>query len=139
MNDYFIHPILFFSEVKDFQFLSWRQLGLTDPRLSSADYYVLYQREAEKTMKVMAIDDVITVAPLEENVVLLSYLSPVWQLSDNVEVVLLGELDKYVPISPERIKAVDFHEPGVVHLRVEVSDFIFSPYHLLLFPWEITC
>ena len=23
--------------------------------------------------------------------------------------------------------------------EVEVSDFIFSPYHLLLFPWEITC
>ena len=80
--------------------------------------------EAEKTMKVMAFDDVITVAPLEENEVLLSYLSPVWQLSDNVEVVLLGELDKYVPISPERIKAVDFHEPRVVHLRVEVGDFI---------------
>ena len=79
-------------------------------------------------MKVMAFDDVITVAPLEENEVLLSYLSPVWQLSDNVEVVLLGELDKYVPISPERIKAVDFHEPGVVHLRVEVCDFIDTLY-----------
>ena len=75
-------------------------------------------------MMVMAFDDVITVAPLEENEVLLSYLSPVWQLSDNVEVVLLGELDKYVPISPERIKAVDLHEPRVVHLRVEVCDFI---------------
>ena len=46
-NDFFIHPILFFSEVKDFQFLSWRQLGLTDPRLSSADYYVLYQRDSQ--------------------------------------------------------------------------------------------
>ena len=71
-------------------------------------------------MKVMAKDDVIAVPPMEENEVLLSYLSPVWQLSDKVNVALLGEMDKFVPISPERIKALDFHEPGVAHLRVEV-------------------
>ena len=71
-------------------------------------------------MKVMVKDDVIAVPPMEENEVLLSYLSPVWQLSDKVNVALLGEMDKFVPISPERIKALDFHEPGVAHLRVEV-------------------
>ena len=68
----------------------------------------------------MAKDDVIAIPPMEENEVLLSYLSPVWQLSDKVNVALLGEMDKFVPISPERIKALDFHEPGVAHLRVEV-------------------
>ena len=64
-------------------------------------------------MKVMVKDDVIAVPPMEENEVLLSYLSPVWQLSDKVNVALLGEMDKFVPISPERIKALDFHKPGV--------------------------
>jgi len=122
IDDYFIHPILFFSEIKDFQELSWRHLGLTDLRLSHADYYVLYYRTGtELTMKVMAKDDVIAVPPMEENEVLLSYLSPVWQLSDKVDVALLGEMDKFVPISPERIKALDFHEPGVAHLRVQGS------------------
>ena len=53
IDDFFIHPILFFSEIKDFQELSWRHLGLTDLRLSHADYYVLYYRTGtELTMKV---------------------------------------------------------------------------------------
>ena len=80
---------------------------------------ILHNRSHD-IMKVMVKDDVIAVPPMEENEVLLSYLSPVWQLSDKVNVSLLGEMDKFVPISPERIKALDFHEPGVAHLRVEV-------------------
>ena len=53
IDDFFIHPILFFSEIKDFQELSWRHLGLTDLRLSHADYYVLYYRTGtELTLKV---------------------------------------------------------------------------------------
>ena len=121
IDDYFIYPILFFSEVKDFQTLSWRDLGLTDPRLSHADRYVLYQSQNEATMWVVGKDDHVTVPALDENEVLLSYLSPVWQVSDDVDVAFLGELDKFVPISPERVKSIDFHEPGVVHLRIEVG------------------
>ena len=80
----------------------------------------MHHNRSHDIMKVMTKDDVIAVPPMEENEVLLSYLSPVWQLSDKVNVALLGEMDKFVPISPERIKALDFHEPGVAHLRVEV-------------------
>ena len=83
----------------------------------------MLRNRSHDIMKVMAKDDVIAVPPMEENEVLLSYLSPVWQLSDKVDVALLGEMDKFVPISPERIKALDFHEPGVAHLRVQVRYF----------------
>ena len=72
-------------------------------------------------MSVVGKDDHVTVPALDENEVLLSYLSPVWQVSDDVDVAFLGELDKFVPISPERVKSIDFHEPGVVHLRIEVG------------------
>lgn len=122
LNDRYVYPLIFTSEVAEkVQSASWRELGLTDSKLENSDKYILYSQGAA-TWFTLKAGEAIVLPKQSPGEVWLLYLSPVWKLKEDVEVALLGEMNKFVPISRERIKGLSF-EPyaAVVELQVEVK------------------
>ena len=129
LNDYYVFPLIFTSEVKEAQITNWKYLGLTDKNLENAENYVYYAEDLE-VPRVIKREEMISIRPLQLNQMLLIYLAPLMRLSTSsenpgeaVEVALLGEVGKFVPISRERIKGLYF-PPGAVRLKLEVCPFI---------------
>ena len=42
LNERYVYPLLFCSEVGDFEAASWKSLALTDPKLNNSEEYLLY-------------------------------------------------------------------------------------------------
>lgn len=122
LNGKHVFPLIFLSDVAEVQVATWKELGLTDDRLSHANEYIQHDNLGS-ALKVISQDHL--VLPRVESIdCMVIYLSPVWHLllsnSTSMKVALLGELDKFVPISQERIKSLSFHVAGSLSMKLEV-------------------
>ena len=101
-----VYPILFMSETQQVGSVNWKKLGLTDPNLENAQTYVgFFGPKSLDEIRVIQYGEDLSVPNLESDEYSMLYLCPVWKLKAT-QVALLGELDKYVLVSNDRIKYI---------------------------------
>ena len=101
-----VYPILYMSETQQVGSVNWKKLGLTDPNLKNAETYVgFFGPKSLDEIRVMQNGEDLSIPNLESDEYSMLYLCPVWKLKAT-QVALLGELDKYVLVSNDRIKYI---------------------------------
>ena len=120
LMDYYVYPIIFMSETQHTGYVSWKQLGLTDNNLPNVEKYIgFYGPRDMEGIRVIQYNEEIPVPDLSTDEYKLLYLSPVWRLQWN-QVALLGEIDKYVHISNNRIKRISI-DPMFITMKLSGS------------------
>ena len=127
LNERYVYPLLFCSEVGDFEAVSWKSLALTDPKLNNSEEYLLYSHSKESpaaasnfvvTSLLKRSRDLIHIPKLDVDQFMTFFMAPLWTMESSSssfqkqqkirKVALLGEQEKYVPISRERILRVEW-------------------------------
>lgn len=127
LNGKHVFPLIFLSEVAEVQVATWKELGLTHEGLQHANEYIQYDDVGSPAKLISRSEDMLMLPQVDDCMVI--YLSPVWHLSSkSMKVALLGELDKFVPISQERIKSLSFHVAGSLSIKLEVLFNFSSPF-----------
>ena len=127
LNERYVYPLLFCSEVGDFEAASWKSLALTDPKLNNSEEYLLYSHSKESpaaaggnfvvTSLLKRSRDLIHIPKLDVDQFMTFFMAPLWTMESSSsfqkqqkirKVALLGEQEKYVPISRERILRVEW-------------------------------
>ena len=121
LNDKEVFPMIFVSETQNFKPVEWKNLGLTDYNLDSNYYYVTFTGPGKvENLKNIIRGDWIETPNLNENEFKMIYIAPLWGAGKNW-VALLGETDKFVPVSKQRIKKLDYDESGNSPLKIELE------------------
>ena len=136
LNERYVYPLLFCSEVGDFEAVSWKSLALTDPKLNNSEEYLLYSHSKESpaaasnfvvTSLLKRSRDLIHIPKLDVDQFMTFFMAPLWTMESSSsfqkqqkirKVALLGEQEKYVPISRERILRVELSSEMHVTLQV---------------------
>ena len=135
LNERYVYPLLFCSEVGDFEAASWKSLALTDPKLNNSEEYLLYSHsKADSGFVVTSLlkrsRDLIHIPKLDVDQFMTFFMAPLWTMEESSsssafqkqpkirKVALLGEQEKYVPISRERILRVELSSEMHVTLQV---------------------
>ena len=123
LNERYVYPLLFCSEVGDFEAASWKSLALTDPKLNNSEEYLLYSHTSTSnpangfvvTSLLKRSRDTIPIPTLGIDQFMAFFMAPLWTMErgsdddqEQIRVALLGEEGKYVPISRERILRLEF-------------------------------
>ncbi len=87
--------------------------------LYSADISDNYGNAPESSLKRINFLDPIGIPELGEDQFVVFHLSPIWRVLD-LDVALLGEVNKIVPVSNDRIVSIDFKEEQIA-VQVQVG------------------
>ena len=134
LNDRYVWPLLFCSEVgEDVGAVTWKSLGLTDTRLGNVKEYLLYSSSMDPLSLLNYPNDLIHIPKLDVDQFMTLFMAPLWTMgttaSGTTSVALLGEMQKYVPISRERIWSLQLSgsQSSInVGLRVSPYTFLYS-------------
>jgi len=124
LMDSYDFSMIFMSETQNVGQVDWKQLGLVNSNLKNADSYVgFFGPKKLDQVRVIRYQETLSVPNLESNEYKIFYLTPVWKLNSEhsdeatttttTQVALLGELDKYVLVSKDRIKNVSLNSAKI--------------------------